>query len=110
MTFLQEPVFQSRSQVFDTLASRRVLNLLQDRHTSHGRRGVVLTVQLSPVFSFSKVPNNSVGCVGCEGDKVGIELSNEVINVVDLFVIVALFSKDSDPGLQSGLSAKLRRS
>ena len=36
ITFLRLPVFKSRSQVFNTLASRRVLNLLKDRHTSHG--------------------------------------------------------------------------
>ena len=42
-----------------------------------------------------------VGCVGCEGHKVRVELSNEVINVVDLFVFVALFSKDSDPGYKA---------
>ena len=61
-------------------------------------------MQSSPGFqaiSFSRVPNNSVGCVGCEGDKEGIELSNKVINVVDLCVFVALFSKDSDPGYKA---------
>ena len=52
-------------------------------------------------MSFSRVPNKSVGCVGWEGDKVGIELSNKVINVVDLIVFVGLFSKDSDPGYKA---------
>ena len=53
----------------------------------HGRRRVVL----------ARVSNNSVGCVGCKGHKVGTEFSNKIINVLDL-VFGGLFSKDSDPG------------
>ena len=49
--------------------------MLQDRHTSHGRRGVVLTVQL--------------------------EHSNEIVDLVDLVLLVGAFSKDSDPGYKA---------
>ena len=100
LTFLREPVFQSRSQILNSLTTRWVLNLLQNRHTSHGRRRVVLA-EPSPGFqaiSFSRVSDDPVGCVGCERDKVGVELYNEIIDLVDLVLLFGAFSKDIHPG------------
>ena len=56
-------------------------------------------MQSSPVcqaISFSRVPSDPAGCVGCKSHKVGKELSNKIINVVD-FVFGGLFSKACSP-------------
>ena len=54
--------------------------------------------------AFSSVSDDPVGCVGCEGDKVCVELSNEV---VDLVLLVGTFSKDIDPEFET---VSMRRS
>ena len=46
---------------------------------------------------FACVPDDPVGCICCEGDKLCVELSNENVNAVDVVVLVGLFSKDIDP-------------
>ena len=59
------------------------------------------SVQSSPGFkaiAFACVPDDPVGCVGCKGDKVCVELSNEIIDPVDLVLLDSTHSKDIDPG------------
>ena len=48
------------------------------------------------LFSRLQVPNDLVGCVGCKGHKEGVELSNEIVDVLD-FVFSGMFSTDCDP-------------
>ena len=62
-----------------------------------------------PSHFFSGVPNDPVCCVGCKTHQVSTELSNEIVDVLDL-VFCGLFSKNSDPGYKAVSSAKLRRS
>ena len=55
--------------------------------------------QASKPLPSPALPDNPVLRVGCEGNEVGEELSNKVIDaVVDLF---GLFSKDVDPGYKA---------
>ena len=77
--------------------------------TSHGRRRVVLAAQSSPGFqavAFACVSDDPVGCVGCKGHKVCVELSNETVDL-DLVLLIGTFSKDIDPGYEA---VSLRRS
>ena len=52
-----------------------------------------------PAVHISK--HSSGWCVCCERDKVCVELSNEIIDPVDLIVLVGLFSTDSAPGYKA---------
>ena len=60
---------------------------------------MVLAVQSSPVrqaISFSRVPSDPVGCVGCTKHNGSKEFSNKIIYFVD-FVFGGLFSKACSP-------------
>ena len=77
-----------------------VLNLLKHRQAPLAC-WVVLAVQASPNFqaiAFTCVPDNPVGCVGCERDELGMKLSDKVTNAVDAVGLVGLFAKFVDPG------------
>ena len=54
-------------------------------------------LQASKPFSFARVSNDPVGCVGCERDKIREELYNEIVDLVDLVLLMKTTPKDINP-------------